>query len=67
MLPSGGCVLAEVDEHGPMDLDRIGRHFGLSRERIRQIETEAMATMVPRLSRLGVDRDVALIGRAEPW
>ena len=34
-----------LDDGLPRTLDQIGRHFGLSRERVRQIEREVMAKL----------------------
>jgi RNA polymerase nonessential primary-like sigma factor len=34
-----------LDDGQPRTLDQIGRRFGLSRERVRQIEREVMATL----------------------
>ncbi|GAA5114383.1 sigma-70 family RNA polymerase sigma factor [Haloechinothrix salitolerans] len=34
-----------IDDGQPRTLDQIGRHFGLSRERVRQIEREVMAKL----------------------
>lgn len=36
--PERSCVLDVVDERGPLTLEEIGQLFGVSRERIRQIE-----------------------------
>ena len=38
-------VTAQGDDGQPRTLDQIGRRFGLSRERVRQIEREVMAKL----------------------
>ena len=39
------CLRYGLDDGLPRTLDQIGRHFGLSRERVRQIEREVMAKL----------------------
>ena len=34
-----------LDDGRPRTLDEIGRHFGISRERVRQIERDSMAKL----------------------
>lgn len=39
---NGSCVLDLVDARGPLSLREIGRVFGVSRERARQLEARAL-------------------------
>lgn len=44
-----------VDEDRPFTLDEIGRRFGLTRERVRQIKNEAIRTLHQKLHREQLD------------
>lgn len=46
------CVLDEVDAHGALDLRAVGQLFGVSRERIRQIEEMALVRLRRHAGRL---------------
>ncbi|MDN5860845.1 MAG: RNA polymerase subunit sigma, partial [Pseudonocardia sp.] len=39
------CLRYGLDDGQPRTLDQIGRRFGLSRERVRQIEREVMSKL----------------------
>jgi DNA-directed RNA polymerase sigma subunit (sigma70/sigma32) len=45
-------VLDEVDAHGALDLRAVGQLFGVSRERIRQIEEMALVRLRRHAGRL---------------
>jgi hypothetical protein len=53
------CVLDIVDERGPLTLDEVGEVFGVTRERIRQIELKALMKLKkrPQVVELGRDAD----------
>lgn len=41
-MESGACTLEEVGKFGAHTLEEIGEHFGVTRERVRQIEHIAL-------------------------
>jgi len=59
------CAL-DVAERGGASLDEVGRCFGLTRERIRQIEAKALAKAKIALRRLGL-RAQQIIPEVEQW
>jgi DNA-directed RNA polymerase sigma subunit (sigma70/sigma32) len=52
-----------LDGGPPRTLDQVGRQFGLTRERIRQIEARAMS----KLRHPSTDRGAALTGACRTW
>jgi len=53
-LPLGECALDHADKGG-MTLAEVGDIFGISRERVRQIEDGAMKKVKEALEKLGVE------------
>lgn len=59
-----------VAEHGAATLEAIGEFFGVTRERIRQIETAALKKLRRRLAREGIDPEAwlyAMQQRTDQW
>ncbi len=57
-LPSGECVEAWIDaHHGGASLEEIAGEWGLTRERIRQIEAAALGKLRRALERLEADEE----------
>jgi DNA-directed RNA polymerase sigma subunit (sigma70/sigma32) len=52
-----------LDGGQPRTLDQLGQHFGLTRERIRQIEVGAIS----KLRHPSIDRGAALTGACRAW
>jgi RNA polymerase sigma factor (sigma-70 family) len=52
-----------LDSGQPRSLEQVGQHFGLTRERIRQIEARAMS----KLRHPSNDRETALTGAGRSW
>lgn len=45
LLPTGRCVLVEVHFDNEHTLEQVAEHFGLTRERVRQIEEKAIVKL----------------------
>ncbi len=50
---------------GPLRLEQIGVLLGCSRERVRQIEEQAMARLVVAMRRRGVEREADIIATGD--
>lgn len=58
------CAL-DVADRGGVTLEEVGVHTGVTRERVRQLETVAMRTLRARLKYAGVDGPIG--GEPEGW
>ncbi len=64
---SGACVFDLVDEHGEMTLAQVGEHLGMTRERVRQIETVALKKLARLCHLRRVKFDDMRIASPEGW
>jgi hypothetical protein len=59
---SESCVLDVVERHGELSLEDIGKYFGLTRERIRQIEFRAKQRLLAPVLEQGLDVHLDEVG-----